>query len=818
MMGNVPVARRRVLRLWRGAVPESAPVSPTARSPGLAKRKKQQKPRQSSRDGTRTTPSSVSPGAPPTEADAGRAEYQRTKLLRFVRQDRTDDAWALLDAWLPRTPQTAGVRFRWLLEVWPEGAAVEVGRPDALGIPSLAAVAMERATVLPTPVVEALSAAPTELAAELVAVARASAAVAADDDEGARELLRPIGLRSPLREAKTFVLGLSAFYQHRDDDARRGLGAITESAVYGAVARELLARLGAGFDPAAHAGADPDVVAFAAIGALLGEKKGLAALREANERAPMLSDGARTALRRDLPGALLALGLTPSQVLSRAERGLGNDPSDPSGSAAAALATEGGIISIRDTIDHWRRYADEVGSGAGDFDATERTVALAQIHRKIAELFSRLAEDASAVLDEVRGADEAGDLDSAAYLESLSLLGQAARETALTHLQLALVHDDSDREIWSALLEGLLRGGREEDALDVAERMVERLEGDPAALALAAETARTLGAYQEALGYVRACAVLGPLDQAHRDLEAELRAEIVYEDLESEGPHPDLAEEVRAIAALTGLTPRARERALGVAWAYEASQGIEGAAHSFVELARAEGLSEWRLAAASALALHRIAEASADTAPRAPKKGRGKAKAAPRAVEVPLPSHRPSDEELEAVFRLGEETFDDSESPMSRLADQAARLTYRDLTGKVLLRGAILALLNPEDRLRCAERAAERYPTEAAFYLLRYGIALERLEPPEYFRDAVADLDHIVIDDAPIAEADLAWWRQCRCENCLRSLAQYQRLHEVRDQCRERAALATGGPKRGRKPTAGAPRKAKKAKGLATTD
>lgn len=813
----MPVARRGFDGLWKGAVPGVHWVA-NGRSAGLAKRKKQQKQRQSGPDGTRAAPlgaaSGVTPAGGDAAADAGRAEYQRTKLLRFVRQDRTDDAWALLDAWLPRAPQTAGARFRWLLEVWPEGAAVEVGRPDALGIPSLAAVAMERATVLPTPVVEALSAAPTELAAELVAVARASAAVAAGDDEGARELLRPIGLRSPLREAKTFVLGLSAFYQHRDDEARRGLGAVAESPVYGTVARELLARLGAGFDPTAHAGADPDVAAFAAIGALLGEKRGLAALREANERAPTLSDGARAALRRDLPGALLALGLTPSQVLSRAERGFGNDPSDPSGSAAAALATEAGGTSIRDTIDHWRRYVEELRSGAGDFDATERTVALAQIHRKIAELFTRLAEDTSAELDEVRGADEAVDLDSAAYLESLSLLGRVSRETALSHLQLALVQDDSDREVWSALLEGLVLGGREDEALDVAERMAERLAGDPAAFAIAAETARSLGAYQEALDYVRACADLEPLDQGHRDLEAELRAEILFEDLESEGPHPDLAQEVGAIAALTGLTPRAREGVLGLAWAYEASLGSEGAANSFVERARAEGLSEWRCAAASSSALHRILSALEDAAPRAPKKGRGKAKAAPRALEVPLPSHRPNDEELEAVFRLGKEVYEDRESPVAILADHAARLTYRDLTDKVLLSAAALSLLNHEDRLRCAERAAERYRSEPAFYLLRYLTALERLEPPEYFRDAVAEFDHIVIDDAPIAEADLAWWRQCRCSSCLRYLTQYQRLHEVRDQCRERAALATGDPKRGRQPKAAAPRKAK-AKGPA---
>ena len=75
---------------------------------------------------------------------------------------------------------------------------------------------------------------------ELAVVISAARAVGDGRDDEGLEALKTIGLRSPFRQARLFLRGLSAFYRGHDDEARRALRAVARDHVQWSAAEAIL--------------------------------------------------------------------------------------------------------------------------------------------------------------------------------------------------------------------------------------------------------------------------------------------------------------------------------------------------------------------------------------------------------------------------------------------------------------------------------------------------------------------------------------------------------------------------------------------------
>jgi hypothetical protein len=178
------------------------------------------------------------PGGP-TETrqmeDLKRQDYFLRRIDQALERGREAEAAALLERLGPPAGSADLARRlrRWIVRA--PGLAVMAlagaGR-DLCDDPEVAAVVAGVVLALPAAAWEAIERTGASFVADALRVRRAAALISGGDDAGALEELRPVGLRSPFRNAKLFLRGLCAYYRGEDEEAVRALSALEAGGPY----------------------------------------------------------------------------------------------------------------------------------------------------------------------------------------------------------------------------------------------------------------------------------------------------------------------------------------------------------------------------------------------------------------------------------------------------------------------------------------------------------------------------------------------------------------------------------------------------------
>jgi hypothetical protein len=672
------------------------------------------------------------------------------KLRRRLAQGRPDEAAEVLDRLWPQAPGAVRVeRLRWLLLHWPRRAADELTRAGAAtraSVEVLEAFA-DAALALPPDALAHFAVLGADVLAEAQAARDALDLVCAGRDEAAAERLAALGLRSPFRRARLFVKGLSAWWRGAENDAEcvRALTPLCDAPPYAAVARALCAAAGAGEATPAGSrvaatlgGTPPGRAEVEALAALVRERKPSHLLREAARLlGPQgLADARlRTAIARDLPGALHGMGIAAPEVGDRLRRALPRSPGDPDGDRLRAqmLEVAGGA---EDAAQSWIDYGDEIAAGRVPFPAADRPFAAAAAHAHAATLLAQVIEGGPG-------------LDVPSFLRDILGFPDSSWEEVVAHLDRAVALDPGCFEHWIALLHAYTKARDTKGHRRALDRFVAAFPDHPRALVAGARGAFERSAFDKALANAERAAALEPLDSAPHDLIVDILLAKARRQVAERraGTVTKLYARAREVARCTA---GARVRALAESGAWASGTGDAATAERVAAAGSAE-VGPWLWTAHYTLASQRIFEA---TLPRPRGRPRRTATAtAPRQAPAPPPppAPPPSAADVSALVHL---VAPDERWRLTTLLTAALDRGAHLLTARDDLIAALKVAPSPQIQVRVAERGQTLYPRDPVFAPTRYEAALLAEMPPEYFATAQAEIRAVRACDKPDCTED----------------------------------------------------------------
>ncbi|MFU8805373.1 MAG: hypothetical protein ACNA8W_16290 [Bradymonadaceae bacterium] len=286
-------------------------------------------------------PESKSELARGKELEPEKRAYWEDRLRGFLDDPtRTKKAQQTMERlWPPDVPEAMASRVAWLLVHMPERGFEELERAgdnEALEVAVASTVpALDEASFKRLLDIQAFN---ESWRNEALLVRRAIELVCSGKDEDAAELLRGVGLRSPFREARVFLRGLSAFYLEQLDEARRVLSKIDPYSPLFRAGRAFLkafeekkVSIGGASDPHAE---------LAEVSDLVRAGNANQALRKLGKIQDDLSPEANEGLIRALAAVFLREGLDHTQVIPRFSRALSPSEDDPRWHRLDALCAE----------------------------------------------------------------------------------------------------------------------------------------------------------------------------------------------------------------------------------------------------------------------------------------------------------------------------------------------------------------------------------------------------------------------------------------------------------------------------------------------
>ncbi len=703
----------------------------------MARRRAKSKRRKSLERQAGKAPGSKAAG-PADPGGGSRARRRRNHELKRLDSAAAagDDAQVeqLLDRLWPRTGRVSGPRLRWLGANRPAWLVAEVEALDAAGREHPAVGEALGAAVLGLDAAsgERLGRIESRTASEALAVRTAAEHIAAGRDEAGLRALRPIGLHSPLRSARLALRGLSAWYRRRDAEAARAFAPLAGDRVFGPLAEAVLFAIDP--DPAAElgpaavrclralgAGRALDASAYAAVGRELAAGRPNRALRVANRVAGDGSAGLRRALRRDLAGALGALGVEPYQISERIERSLGGGADDPGLLGLAALVYE--LAGKRGAaLDLWLDYSHELADLPAEISPGR--AALAALHARIGERLAMMAEETSgSPFSMLFGGDD---------------IASQQRREAREHLEQALELDPEDTHTWRTLLDLLEHHGNKAERARVLERFAARFPDHPEALLAAAAGAEQRGALDKALRHIKRAAEVEPLNRRTRARQARLLCAKARKQMRA-GRMERARKCYRQAAGVPGCPTNARLEAQAEAAAFESLSRRDEQAAALRDEALQGDPRPWLWAGHFLAARRRL---------RGKRRGRLPGQLDPLAPEPPPPQP----EELLGLLEL-RAGFDDTAAAgppgLEALVERSLAAGAERLQEPAQLDRALALCPDGEPALALAEHAQRLHPGRPAFVAARYRRALDCGRPAAYFTRALEELQQARAAQAP---------------------------------------------------------------------
>lgn len=602
--------------------------------------------------------------------------------------------------------------------------------------PEFAAEVARQALALTPEEVDALVAIEAPFSLELAAVTAAARSIGDGKDDEGLEALRTIGLKSPFRQARLFLRGLSAFYRGQDDEAVRALRSVSRDQVQWPAAEALLLVLEPesadcdGIMRAApvlqalglHRAADGLLVSL--VRRHFDQGKINAALRVASKVLPAASEGLADSLRRDLPAALLVAGVERHSVFERVDRAFPADPQDHRLHRLRAWLAEASGDLDR-AIGNWLVVASAAADGSFPLPEEDRALVAAAISQHIGELFARCAR-----------ADDDHSRSSPFVFGRRSSRHSALWSRAFEAFSEAVETDPLNVEAWQGQIESASYLADKRERVRVLERFIKQFPESAEAVIAAARASGERGAFDKGLRFARRAAELEPLNRSIRDIEAWLLCGKGRKKYRAGDKDTGRRCYDEARALVTKCTRAQRLRVLAAVAAYLlVTDGGEVAA---VEQRVADdGQSQWLwrgyLCIEGELLLARRL-----------RPGRGFPPARRRIPMPPKPAEAPSGDEVSALLSLvhdaeerrGHRTPEFFELLVASLDAGGTRLSDRED-----LDLAISIAPRPSLKLQLAERGQELWPGDPQFTSIRYSTALILKLPGNYFDRAQVELE-----------------------------------------------------------------------------
>ena len=701
------------------------------------------------------------PQGPGGEAKQGRKSLRR--IRRALEQERFASAPALLDAHFGEGPGAARIAF--LLAAWPARAELEWPRSEAALDAAIAKNLVPRILTLSGEAIRVIEHRAPAWAGDLMRLRGASTAVGEGRDDEARDELRQIGLRSPFRIVKLFLRGLSAYYQRQDEEAKRALSAVRTCPPYAQVAAALWEEAAPPTLPNSRRSAIRRSlnVAFDADSALLTQAAGAVRRRRPGQLLRIFASARRSmsmelreALMRDLPGALLSLGVEPLEALGRVERAMPEYARSPDWTAVAAIIAERDDAPLP-AVELWTGYRRLVLAGKTTVPAALRRTAAAALHARVGTLCRELL---ASIRDLGYLSQFAAGTELAGVAHSPGDLLNYARE----QLEQAVAEDPAHEPYWAELIrinEARKDGGAIARAV---EAMVKALPDHPRVIERGARAALSRRAFDKALRHVTRATELEPLNRSLRDLRGEIlfakavkKAHAGDQDLARRLCHEMCSTKHRT------LRSQFEQHALAAALLEQLGDPDDAAEHRATALALEDYPWLW-------LGLLLMGQGRVE---------RGGRKRLAPTITPSHPTAGPSAAELRALLgRVEASTLhQDGLSPaLADLLAHATRLGGMMLTDAGDLALGLSALPAPIDRVELAKHAARLHPNRGLFAMVRGQDALslgagatqlqEILEDVERILRAEPSLEHEDEDlrrFGPLADA-------CICRHCLYEL------------------------------------------------
>jgi len=665
------------------------------------------------------------PPALPGHSELQRAceRRERTRVEQLLSAPATD-------------AQSRRRRLLELLRWWPElaterlaaGAYRELDEADTVAIALHVALGGEEQAW------QALQVAGWPLLADAAVLRAAAAATSAGEHDSARELLRGVGLRSPLRQGRLFVRGLVALHQGDAASAGRALRALVGSEVLGTAARTLLLAAPGGDE--GRASDTPDVPSGPAaeawmqrlggeraalrlrlteVAARLRAGQGARALRAAARIDPKRSPEASLALRRGLLGYLLRRGTAPAVAAERVARAMPDVRTDSAGRHLQALAADfADAPEVAEAA--WRRWQRDLQRGRVGVAARAR--ATAALLKRRADICLGMADEPELDCDcpdcrrhrERAGASDEGVL----------------RQRALTYLEQACALAPEHVDLWLHRLALLTAIDGERAGQQFLEKVTARFPEHPQVAYAAALACLGRKAFDKGMRHARRAIALEPLGSEARDVL--VRLHIGKARRRARAAKLDAARELlRRAGEVSGVGRLTRIELAGDADALHRLTAPDQEPPTTVAAARDATpylLVTWSVEAEH---IYRGLLARADVAVPPPRR-------------AALPTVRPAPGELRTLL----DGYDSA-------GDWATRDNYAGVTAQAAARGGtelrrledfVLCadLLELHEALPVAETAARLFPDEVGFIWWRYAAALAAAQPPSYFADALAEV------------------------------------------------------------------------------
>jgi hypothetical protein len=678
------------------------------------------------------------------------------RAVRHLQRSELDQAELVMERlW----PQPAGTlhprRLELLLRVRPDVAAEQLAAAPAEAVrgPEVSVVVARMVLALPGEVLQSLRGLPLAALDDIIAVRQAAHLVGQGQDDQAQAMLRTVGLRSPCRNARLFLRGLMAWSNHRDDEALRAFRGVDGRDGCGPVAQAFAQALDSSSTDNESQGSHDRVVRrflkgvglrpdgsqglLTEVAELVAQRKPNALLRTVARSAESAPPLVRKALSYDLPGALLAMGVEPADVLHRVDRALSIGTGSTEALRLLCLLLETSQQPTRAAFSWYQmlNICDPDDRPADRYDRPRRLKAAA-IRRHLGEAMAFLAEGCDGQDGHPLLFDDDYDAIPEAFLRRYTC---PYLPVAYAHLQRATELDPEDLRNWQAAVDLAIKLPDNKEQGRAVERLVQQFPEEPTALAQAARLAGKRNAFDKGLRFARRAAELEPMNRALRDLEVKLllgKARTKH----SQGA-TTLAYKLYGAARSVPLTTRAARL----------KASAEGAAFCFVQ-GDADTATAWRAEVLEGdnrpwlwSAFLSMAHAYMVPDSRRPR-GKKRAKANDGAALpelLPLLDQSPQADEAGEIMRLygSYDSYDPAPNQLDALV-RAVAFHHSQLLSSAPELLTALEFIPERDALALtlAERGQRLFPEEIEFVLCRYETALMQGVPGSYFANAAQEL------------------------------------------------------------------------------
>ncbi len=678
------------------------------------------------------------------ESQPLRGSATRDELIELIDQGKEAEALGLINRVWPK-PGYGLQRLETLLELWPARAATELAKapPEERDRPEVARALARRVLSLDDEVLDALEGIEAPWAEEVGLIRAASRAIGQGRDEEGREILRRVGLRSPFRQVRLFLRGLSAFYRGDDEEAARAWSRIDEDQIEAPLVRTLSlaldaparpdneggkgggSRLGSEILQAFGLGHVQPRLRLLEIYRLIASGRVNTALRAASRLGPDTAPHDFEGVRRDLASALLSSGLDISQVQIRLARALPPDEQDPDNARLMALVHEA-ENRWESAHELWMDVLLRMSRRKGVDEGYPTSWAIAAVIHHFGQIFQTMAQN-----------DEDAHRSTSPFFSRRRYRSEYW-ETAYDQLNHALQIDFSNIKIWRTMIEVAGRLSDRREKARVLERFIKQFPDRPESLIAAAEEAAGRKAFDKGLRFARRAIELEPMSRPARTLEAALLRGKALKKLRG-GDLKTARELLHQAAGVPHLPRSVSFETLAEAAAINLIQGEDEQARRFEREVLGTMGRPWSWSKHLLLALARLSQP--------PSRGRRRPQKMPHFALPPIdpPEETPTAEEVAEILSIDNESYasfeDELKSMLVRLINQAAERGGHLLRGPEDLLRALRWSREPEAKLRIAERGCEQAPKEPFFLIVRYETALELEHPPEAFATAEAELN-----------------------------------------------------------------------------